>query len=482
MINTKSFKLIILYLFYLILSIIVSNNSFFWDTIQLASKHAHWYYENNFRFLLLPDSIDSGHIPVFGMLLALIWKIFQKTLFVSHLFMLPFLLGIVYQSQKIIYYFVAKKYRFFVLLIFLIDPTLLSQSILVSPDVALVFFFLFTLHMILKNKRILILLGIISLSLISMRGMMISVILFLFDCYFNYYQINSRTWYGKIIKIIQVYIPAGILTISFLLYHYIAKGWIGYHEESPWRLCFERVNFFGFIYNIGILGWRLIDFGRIFLWIVFFIIVISNLKKMKSDQNLVNLFILFTLLLILLPLSMLFHKYLLAHRYLLPINLILSIIVGKLIFEYVNNIFLKQFFFALVIVGLITGNLWVYPEKIAQGWDSTLAHIPYYSLRNKMIEYIKQEEYAFQNIGTAFPNAASFKYVDLAHYDKGFSKKDLTKNHYVFYSNIMNDFSDDEIDQLKNSWILEKEYRCIQVKVQLYRNPNEALIIRQSSP
>ncbi|MBN2611803.1 MAG: hypothetical protein JXB00_09640 [Bacteroidales bacterium] len=473
MIKKKSFKYIILYLFYIILSLVVSNNSFFWDTIQLASRHAHWYYENNFKFFLLPDSIDSGHIPVFGMLLALIWKIFQKSLFVSHLFMLPFLLGILYQSQKIISCFVDKKHRFLVLIIFLIDPTLLSQSILVSPDIALVFFFLFTLHMILKNSRKLILIGIISLSLISMRGMMISVILFFFDLYFNYSQVNVRTWYWKVIKIIQVYIPAGVLTMAYLVYHYIAKGWIGYHEESPWRLCFERVNFTGFIYNIGILGWRLIDFGRLFLWIVFFMIMISEVKKIKADKNLVNLLILFTLLLTILPLSMLFHKYLLAHRYLLPINLIFSIIVGKLIFEYVHNVFLKKFYFALVIIGLITGNLWVYPDKIAQGWDSTLAHAPYYNLRNKMIEYIQQKEYALKNIGTEFPNSSSFKYIDLADYDIGFSKKDFTKNHHIFYSNVMNDFSDDEIDQLKNNWILEKEYRCMQVKVQLYRNPDK---------
>jgi hypothetical protein len=32
-------------------------------------------------------------------------------------------------------------------------------------------------------------------------------------------------------------------------------------------------------------------------------------------------------------------------------------------------------------------------------------------------------------------------------------------------------FTDDEIDELKNNWILEKEYRCFQVRMQLYRKP-----------
>lgn len=477
MINKESFKLILIYLFFIIISFAVSNNSFFWDTIQLASRHAHWFYENNFRLLLLPDSIDSGHIPVFGMILALVWKIFQKSLFVSHIFMLPFLLGIVYQSYKIVSYFIPKKHIFYVLLIFLLDPVLLSQSVLVSPDIVLIFLFLFTLNMILKNNRKYILVGIISLSLISMRGMMITIVLFLFDCYFNYNQINSKLWFNKILKLIQVYIPAGLLTMSYLIYHYTVKGWIGYHEESPWALCFEKVSFTGFIYNIGILGWRLIDFGRIFLWIVFGVIVIFYYRKIRFDARLLNLFILFILLLTLLPLTMLFHKYLLAHRYLLPVYLIFSLLVGKLIFEQVKDGKLQKILFAFVIIGLLTGNLWVYPDKIAQGWDSTLAHIPYYRLRNQMIEYIKQKKLSYQEIGTAFPNAASFKYVDLADEDTGFSKKDLTKNYFVFYSNIMNDFSDEEIDELKNKWIIEKEFKCMQVKVQLYRNPEKTLVV-----
>ena len=46
-------------------------------------------------------------------------------------------------------------------------------------------------------------------------------------------------------------------------------GWIGYHEESTWATCFERVDVMGLILNFGVLGWRIIDFGRIGIWIIF---------------------------------------------------------------------------------------------------------------------------------------------------------------------------------------------------------------------
>ena len=118
------------------------GNIFFWDTIQLGAKHATFFYNTSFTEAFLPDEFDSGHIPAFGMYLAFCWKLFGKSLMVSHLGMLPFLLGIVYQSFLLVKKFVPSKYIWLALLIFLADATLLSQSILVSPDIPLVFFFL----------------------------------------------------------------------------------------------------------------------------------------------------------------------------------------------------------------------------------------------------------------------------------------------------------------------------------------------------
>ena len=84
--------------FWLIVTIVtwlVADHSFFWDTVQLASKHAHWYYENNFHYLFLPETINSGHPPLFGMYLAVCWQLLGKSLIVSHFSMLPFLLAII---------------------------------------------------------------------------------------------------------------------------------------------------------------------------------------------------------------------------------------------------------------------------------------------------------------------------------------------------------------------------------------------------
>jgi hypothetical protein len=93
--------------------------SFFWDTVQLASKHAHFFYETDFRSIILPNEIDSGHIPTLGFYLALIWKIAGKTLMVSHLSMLPFVIGIVCQTIILVRRHFSKEWHYYALAIIL---------------------------------------------------------------------------------------------------------------------------------------------------------------------------------------------------------------------------------------------------------------------------------------------------------------------------------------------------------------------------
>ncbi|MFO7369950.1 MAG: hypothetical protein R6X09_06750 [Bacteroidales bacterium] len=463
-------RLIPFYLFFLLLTLAASGNFFFWDTVQLGSKHAHWYYDNHFRILLLPDAIDSGHIPVFGMLLAAAWTIFQKSLLVSHLMMIPFLLGIVHQAYQLISFFFSSRNVFYVLILLLLDPALLSQSILVSPDVVLVFFLLFSLNMLLQNRRKWLLFSLAALSMISMRGMMLVVVLFIFDLFINLKGTRERRAH-KMLNILKIYIPAGLLVMGYLAYHYHSKGWIGYHAGSPWAPSFEKVDFREFLYNLAIFFWRLIDSGRIVLWLVLLMVIAFCKKGVQLTENLKILGILGILMILILPASMLLHSNLLAHRYLLPIYLTFTLFVCYIVFEQTLNDKLKKPLFIMMSLGLITGNFWVYPDHIAKGWDATLAHVPYYHLRNKMVDYIETTGIPYAEIGTAFPNLASFKYTDLSANDQSFAEKDLTCNKYVFYSNVMNDFSDAEIDELKNSWIVEKKIRRLQVYVVLYRNP-----------
>ncbi len=453
-------------LIYLFLNIYNSNHFFFWDTVQLASKHAHFFYDNNFNFLLLPDEMDSGHIPFWGAYLALLWKFFGKSLIVSNLSVIPFIIGFIWQAYVLLRKFIRKKYLFWALALFLLDATLLAQSILPSPDVPLIFFFLLSLNAVFSNNKLLLSIGVFGLFAVSMRGMMVSVFILLIDLVLNFKVKEFRKLLPELVRKSIPYLPAFLLFLSYSLYHISEKGWIGYHENSPWAGSFERVGITGFFRNSMILSWRLIDFGRIFLWLAMLIIIVVKFKNLKSNKKALRLLFMFIAILVILSSNMLLHKNLLGHRYLLPAFLVFSLFVNYLIFEILTKH--KVLIASILLGGLLSGNLWVYPEKISQGWDASLAYLPYFELQNHMDTYIKSQNIPFNAVGAEFPINTPRKYLHLSSDTVAYGNKNVNSDKYIIHSNIFNNFSDNELAKLSTDFRKIKSFRKNQIYVTVY--------------
>ena len=355
-------------------------------------------------------------------------------------------------------------------MLLIVDPCLAGQAVLVTPDIVVVFFFLMSLDGIFNDKRKILAFGIIGLCLISMRGIMVAAAIFSLD-FLNYFFLLKKEFKLKSIVVNTIPYMFGVgLGLSFLFFHYLETGWIGYHKNSPWAPAFEKVDFIGAVKNIMVLGWRILDFGRVFLWLILLFLGFNIFRKRQQlDFKTKQLLILFAALIFFLTPALIIHKMLLGHRYLLPIFLLIDFIAVYFIFKYVKRREWKIAFFTICIVGLFMGNYWVYPNKISQGWDSTLAHLPYYELRNEMTDFIEAEEIPFDKIGSAFPNLLSLKYIDLRKEEKHFEEKNLNEQPYIFYSNIFNDFTDEEIDDLEQNWKVVKELRNLNVCIILYQ-------------
>lgn len=463
--NKLKSKIFLFYLFYLVLTLLVSGNAFFWDTVQLASKHANFYYEQGLSFQFLPENIDSGHIPAFGYLLATVWKVFGTSLMVSHLLMLPFLFGIVYHAHRMVLYFTDKNNYWFLILI-LADPTLLAQSVLITPDIPLFLFMLMLLNGIFYKKSTLKLFAVIGLSLISMRGWMIAALLFIFDMIDS--TLLSKERLKVSFKSLLFYLPGGIIALTFMLLHYNSKGWIGYHEDSPWAGSFDTVGLLEFIRNIFIYAWRLIDFGRIIWWVMLILLIPYIFNQYKKDKKTQQLVILTLIFLIIFPINMLIHKYLTQHRYFLPVYLIIAVLVTYTINLKVGTKRMS----IIILIALLAGNFIIYPDKIAQGWDSTLAHLPYYKMRKNVMVYMKENNISFYSTKSWFPNLSQQHYMDLTYDSSKFSNNTLSKCSYCLYSNVYNDIKDEEYDEIM-TWNLIYEQNKLGVKMLLLKNPNK---------
>ncbi len=457
------------FLFFFLFTWINSDNFFFWDTIQLASEHATFFYENDFSSIFLPEDMDSGHIPAFGMYLALVWELFGRTLPASHFAMLPFLFGIIWQSYHLLKKFIAGKYLFFAAALFLADATLLAQSALVSPDIPLIFFFLFGVNAILEDRRLFLALAVSGLILSSNRGGQAAAALFIFGILLNIESLKGKRIFDTAVICILIFLPAFLIFIGYHSFHYEEKGWFGWHEDSPWAPSFEPVDLKGFLKNLFVLGWRMIDFGRASLWIVAVLICLKYFKQIKNDRNIKLILVLFALVLIFQGITFTFYYNLAAHRYLLPAYLMFSLFVNYLIFEKIKRKSVKILTACILLMCLLAGNKIIYPEHVAQGWDSSLAHLPYYELRKKMNDYLEENGIDYSSVSSDFPDKAKRKFIDLTDSDDFHPVKNLNKDKYVLYTNVSNNFSEKEIEQLNENYFVVKEFEKRGVFIRLYK-------------
>jgi len=240
------------------------NQVFFWDSVQLSSKQAQYYYENGLFGFFLPEELDSGHPPLVGMYLCLYWLIFKKSLFVSHLAFFPFVFIYIYLIWKMAHLFIQdKSIRFLWIFILVTEPIFLSQSIIMSPDTILVSAFLSLAYSYYTSDFKWMLLGGILLPLVSMRGAMV---LFAFGLFviFEHLVIKKEKWK----ELIKTYAPiwiGGTVFMGFLIVHFLHVRWIGFHSDSPWSSSFSRVNAIGIGKNLLIFLYRWIESGKVLL-------------------------------------------------------------------------------------------------------------------------------------------------------------------------------------------------------------------------
>ena len=201
----------------------VRDHFFFWDTVQLASRHAQFFYDTSFSTFLLPDEMDSGHPPTFGFYLACVWFIFGKSLGMSHLAMLPFLFGIVWQSWRVGERILGDGWAYLFMLVFFVNPVVASQCVLVSPDVVLIFFFLLALNGIFRNKKILLSLAILGLAAVSMRGMMVVAALFLFQI-LNTDNFRKVPTFRTVMLLLTPYLLGGSFALIFFTFHLLSPS------------------------------------------------------------------------------------------------------------------------------------------------------------------------------------------------------------------------------------------------------------------
>jgi hypothetical protein len=458
-------KFLIILFASLAIKVLSFNIGFFWDSVLLGSRVADFFHESGFGSWQLPVEMDSGHPPLFGYLLGFWWKIFGQTLASSHIFMMPFVFGVLWQLHLTAAYFFEKNSdRIFAMILVLADPTLSSQMVLINPDLPQLFFFLLALNGLLKGKNLLLGLGLAFLGLASFRGMMLCAGIFAIDFAITVF-VRKEGFKSFISKTrVLTYLVGFLPAIIYIAWRYFFIGWI---VTSPLDLQGEghyHIASVGTIFrNLVVIAHRFLDFGRIFLFIFVAGIIVRNIKNNCASKEYLKLALIFVLSTSVIWLTSIFINNPLGHRYFIPSYIALGLLAYKMLLSTKW----PRVWFVLLTFALLSGNLWVYPERIAQGWDSSLAHTNYWPARQEALNYMNDNGISPAQTGTFFPNITSNHKIMLdGNHEKflGFTGEE----DYAFYSNVFN-LTDEEFLLIEKKYTPIKQFKKTRVKIVLYQ-------------
>ncbi|ALJ06328.1 hypothetical protein APS56_14805 [Pseudalgibacter alginicilyticus] len=444
----------------------------FWDNVLNGSKIGTYLYNNGIlNWSTIPLAIDNGHPPFLGTLLATGWTIFGRSLETSHWMMFPFILGFLYQLYNFISFFIKKKrYKILAFILVFCDPTLLSQFVLINPEIIQSFFFFLTLNSILKNNTYLKIIGLSFLGIVMFRGMMLCAGLFVVDLLI--FTVIKRQKLINFIskKVILTYLISALPALIYITWRLSIKGWLISHPLEIWGNATEFSSFNDFLSNFGrnvlVLGFQFSDFGRIIL-LLFIIFTLYTKRKSIKLKNYSYLLIISIFSTFFIYGFSLMIRNTMGHRYYLVSYLSLSLLAFMLVREYKA----KKTIFSIMLTVLLLGNFVVYSDSFAQGWDASLAHLPYWNLRKKAISYMDENKIKINETASFFPNATSIDNIELNN-DKrsfeGFSGKEM----YVFYSNVYN-LTDDNLEILHKNYSIIKSFEKNNVRIELMIRVNK---------
>lgn len=445
----------------LILFLFTHDTPFFWDALS-KSKRATWFYEHDFSQFVVPDHINSGHPPLWTLSLALLWKFFGRNLLVTRLYLLILNIMVAFQLSCVIQKYAKSGIHILAYLVVFIDPTYIAQTTILNNDVLMLFFCLLAINQSEKN-RVLYGMALTGILFCNLRGMFFVTGFFLYE---GYKIIENRKFQIKdVFNAFKVFVIPVLVFGLFLIYQYQTVGWVIRSPMTSFNSHRQIVGFQQLIKNGFAIVWNFMDYGRfVFLLLTFWALVIdfrNRVLDMKT-QNLLKITISLVipiLTLMLLSSNPIGPRYFMLF-YLLLLILFVNILSGK---EWIK--------IAVVSVFLISGHFWIYPKTLPQGWDSSLAYLNYFDVKDEMEAYILDQDINLKKISTYDANCSS--YIERLEDDGSpvFVRGEMGLTPYYLYSNIENSTSDEQIEKLYTHWIKVKECKKGGIIISLFKSP-----------
>ena len=383
----------------------------------------------------------------------------------AHLSVTLFSVGVIWQVWRLCEK-LNTKYTPYIFLLAVLEPTLSTQLILISPDVILCFFALLSINLLLENKRGWLAVSACCLGLVSIRGFVVCAGLGL-----GYLVIakviEKKSFKEAFVYVFPSFIPVLLALGAWFLYRKLETGYFLYQPGFEYQEHRELASLSHIIKNIASLAIRMLDSGRIIVWLFLLVAIIKmGIKNfiafvVHSRLSIIYLSVLFTLFLVTIPVTNPF-----GDRYFIVLYILLALITAQLLSKVYEARKIRIVFVGMLLV-LVSGNFWVYSEKMSKAWDSVLCHLPCYSLRQEMITYLEDQHIDVNDVSASFPLNAPFADLDINEDKRQFTPVDWDKSRYIIYSNLYN-WDDESINAIHSKWKLQKELKSGLIFLRLY--------------
>lgn len=448
---------------------ILKDLPFFWDGLSKAYR-AHWIYTNNFSSLIVPTEYNSGHPPLWIASIAFMWTLLGKTVWSARLLLLLVNLGAFYQL-----FLLCKKHflpgisMFFFLLVAM-DPTVVAQTTILNNDMLLLFFLLLGLNSLINQKWGWYTIAITGLLLTNLRGIYCTIA---FGAIHYLYSRYASLSFNK--KMLRAYVVGLVVFGGFLIAQYHELGWVLISKNKNYASHREAAGFARIAKNAAAYIKNILDFGRVFLWIPLglMVLIVFRSKKKKLSLPSKRIFIALAVFLVVFFLGFVPFSNPMGPRYLMICFLLGAILFVNLLSQSGLSAGKRKLLVGGIALALVSGHFWIYPATIAQGWDSSLAYLNYFSEEEKMLNYLTENDISLDEVGTNLP----LKSVRMAHdlnaekLNPSFAEVNFDTNKYFLFSNVENRTKDEQITMLKKQWKERVTYSRLGVYLTLYENP-----------
>jgi hypothetical protein len=275
------------------------------------------------------------------------------------------------------------------------------------------------------------------------------------------------------LKLLFPYFPVFLLLTSYFVYYFSNNDWFFADKNGNYSSHYQLpANAAVIVKQVASLALRLLENGRFVIWLSaagLIFVIVKNKIKLSGEEKMLGLF--FVLITGLYLLFAFITSMPFSSRYFMIHFFVLSLLVFRLAANHLsafqwNDKKLKNAFIA-VLFFIITGHCWIYPEKIAQCWESTLLHTPYYELRKECFDYIDDNQLDYNDLSAGFCLYGNRGYIEMQEEGKIVKAPDLNARYFI-YSNISN-LEDEKLDELKKAdrWRPIKQFKkgCVFITI-----------------